>query len=75
MKGLLIEGILCLIILFGVGFSIWKFALSKIPTVRVFFKLSDIEEADVLAKEASSVDMGKAKDHKQVVTDFTKEKF
>lgn len=75
MRGLLIEFILLAVILFGVGAAMWKFALSKIPAVRVFLKLSDIEESDALAKEASSVDMGKAKDHKQVVTDFTKEKF
>lgn len=59
----------------GVIIAIWKLVISKIPAVRVFLKKQAVNETSILADAASTVDMAKAKDHKEIVETFTKEKF
>jgi hypothetical protein len=71
----MIEFLTVLIISVLMLVAIWKLILSKIPAIRVLFKLSDIEETHSLADKASTVDMAKAKDHKTIVNNFTKENF
>ena len=75
MRMLTVEFLTILIVSVIVIVAAWKLILSKIPAVRVFFKMSDIAETHSLAGKASTVDMAKAKDHKTTVNDFTKEKF
>jgi hypothetical protein len=74
MRMLMIEGLTILIVSAIVIVAAWKLILSKIPAIRVFFKMSDIAETHSLAGKASAVDMAKAKDHKTIINDFTKEK-
>lgn len=67
------EFIMLALIIFMVAFLIWKLVLSKIPSVRMALKLSRIEEIDKLAEDASSVNVAKTKQRKQLLNDFEKE--
>jgi hypothetical protein len=67
------EFIMLILIIFLVGFFMWKFALSKIPAIRMALKLSKIEEIDTLSEHASNVDIAKTKQRKSFLNDFEKE--
>jgi hypothetical protein len=71
---LAIEFIMLVMIVLVVGFIVWKFALSKIPAVRIALKLSNIKEIDTLSNDASKIDVTKVKQHKSLLNDFEKEK-
>lgn len=67
------EFIVLVLVIFLVGFAIWHFALSKVPAIRVALKLSNIQEIDKLASDASKVDVNKVKQQKTLLKDFDKE--
>jgi len=67
------EFIVLILVISLVGFAIWHFALSKIPAIRIAFKLSNIVEIDKLSSDVSKVDVAKTKQHKSFLNDFEKE--
>ena len=75
MRMLAIEFIVVVLVSIAVLTVAWKLVISKIPAVRVMFKLSDVKEINILSEKASTVDVGKTKNRKQVIDNLTKEKF